>query len=169
MDHPPSPSGLRTRTKTVCLTASTPSHRTAAPRATSGSRHPPSYAAAMMTPHRASYYDLLHAATDLNDDNPFHDDFADEVDQGSGEIEQGSPILLTNPAGVDATVTDTAKVADASTGPGVVTSNAPDTVVMVPPPQCQYLRDQGCPHGRLRAAIGEARFPHQQLLGGGQY
>jgi hypothetical protein len=129
MDRPPSPSGPRTHAKMVCLTASTPSHRTAAPRATSGSRHPPSYAAAVITPHRAGYYDPLCAAMDPDDDNPFHDDSMDEVDQGAGEIEQGSPILLTNPAGIDAMTTDTAEVADASSGPGMATGNAPDTVV----------------------------------------
>jgi hypothetical protein len=134
MECPPSPSGPRTHAKTVRLTASTPSHRTAAPRATSGSRHPPSYAAAAMTPHRAGYYNPLRAATDPDDDNPFYDDSVDEVDQGSGEIKQRSLILLTNPAGVDATATDTAEVADTSGGPGVVTGDAPDTVVTAAPP-----------------------------------
>ncbi len=134
MDRPTSPSGPQTRAKTVRSTASTPSHRSAAPRATSGSRHPPSYAAAAMTPHRVGYYDPLCTATDPDDDNPFHDDSTDEVDQGSGEIEQRSPILLTDPAGVDAMAMDTAEVADASGGPGVVTGNAPNTVVTGAPP-----------------------------------
>jgi hypothetical protein len=136
MDRPPS----RTRTKTVHSTASTPSHRTAAPRATSGSRHPPSFSAAAMTPHRAGYYNPLCAATDPDDNNPFYVDSADEVDQGLGEIEQGSPILLTNPGGVDATGTDTAEVADASGGPDVVTGDAPDTVVMAAPPNVNTPR-----------------------------
>ncbi len=118
MDRPPSPApGPRIRAKM----ARTPSHRTATPRATSGSHTPP----------RAGKYDPLRAATNLDSDNPFHGDSADE----DSELGEGSPALLTNPAGVDATVTVTeAAVADASGGSGVVSGDNSNTVVTNPPP-----------------------------------
>ncbi len=134
MDRPPSPSSLRTRAKTAC---STPSHRTATPRAASGSRHPQSYAAAVTTPPRAGYYNLFCATTGHEDDNPFQ---VDSDDKDADVIASGSPILLTNPAGVAVTAADTAEVADAPGGPGVATSDAPGTVVgattATPPPWC---------------------------------
>jgi hypothetical protein len=121
MDRPPSPSGPRTHAK---IARSTPSHRTANPRGTSGSCQPPSYAAAVTTPPRAGYYDLLCAAMGHEDDNLFQ---LDSDDKDADVIASRSLILLTNPAGIAVMVADTAEVVDAP-GPGVATGNAPGTV-----------------------------------------
>ncbi len=102
---------------------------------TSGSHHPPSYTAAVMTPPRAGYYDLLRAAMGHEDNNPFQ---FDSDDEDADMIASGSPILLTDSAGIAVTAANTAEVADAPGGPGVATGNAPGTVVgattATPPP-----------------------------------
>jgi hypothetical protein len=108
MERPASPPGPRTRAKTSCPILSpinTPPHRTSVPRATSDSRPPTNYAAAVMTTTRASSYEPLreHENSD-NDDNPFHVDSEDED-------EPPSPVLLTDPAGVNTTVADTTDAA----------------------------------------------------------
>jgi len=102
MERPPSPLGPRTRAKTarpnVLSPINTPPHRTSVPRATSDSRPPTNYAAAVMTTTRASFYEPLceHENSD-DDDNPFRVDSKDED-------EPQSPVLLTNPARVNTTV-----------------------------------------------------------------
>jgi hypothetical protein len=109
MERPPSPPGPRTHTKTprpnVPSPINTPPHRTSVPRATSDLRPPTNYAAAVMTTTRASFYEPLceHENSD-DDDNPFHVYSKDED-------EPLSPVLLTNPAGVDTAVDDTTDAA----------------------------------------------------------
>ena len=122
MERPPTPSGLRTRSRTEPPSTAPPSHRSASPRATSTSgrrrrnaRRPASFAAAVSTPPRTGYYAPLVAATPRDDDNPFAIDSGPDDDDSA---EGGSPLLLTDPAGADgapANNTDTlAAIAGAS-------------------------------------------------------
>ncbi len=138
MERPPSPPGPRTRANTARPNApspiDTPPHRTSVPRATSDSRPPTNYAAAMITTTRASFYGPLreHENSD-DDDNPFHVNSEDED-------EPQSPVLLTNPTRVDTAVADTTDVATsgvegAPTGEAIIkttdrapTADPPDEV-----------------------------------------
>ncbi len=113
MDRPPSPPGPCTHAQAARSNAPSPivapSHRTAVPWATSGSHTPPSYVATVMTPTLTSYFDPLCDDKDPDNDNPFCVDSKDEV-------KQPSPVLLTNPAGVDNTTTAATGVADTPGG-----------------------------------------------------
>jgi len=135
MEHPPSPPGPRTRAKTarpnVLSPINTPPHQTSVPRATSDSRPPTNYAAAVMTTTRVTFYEPLceHENSD-NDNNPFHIDSEDED-------EPPSPVLLTDPAGIDTTVADTTDsatlgVEDAPTSKAIVKTT--DTASTADPP-----------------------------------
>jgi hypothetical protein len=135
MDRPPSPPGPRTRAKTahpnVLSPINTPPHQTSVPRATSDSRPPTNYAAAVMTTTRVSFYEPLceHENSD-NDNNPFHIDSEDED-------ELPSPVLLTEPTGVDTAVADTTDavtsgIEDAPTGKAIVKTT--DTAPTADPP-----------------------------------
>jgi hypothetical protein len=70
-----------------------------------------------MTPTLTSYFDPLCNDKDPDDDNPFCVDSEDEV-------KQPSPVLLTDPAGVDDMATTATGVADTPGGPGADTGNA---------------------------------------------
>ncbi len=123
MDHPPTPPGPRTRAQAARSSASSPivapPHRSAIPRAFSGSP----------TPASMGYYNPLHDDVGNPDDaNPFHVDSEDED-------EQSFPVLLSNLAGIDATaaatadVVGTAGLAGATTGDvtaGIETAAATD-------------------------------------------
>jgi hypothetical protein len=109
MEGPPSPPGPRTPTKTarpnVLSPINTPPHRTSVPRATSDLHPPTNYAATVMTTTQASLYEPLCEHKNSNDDdNPFQVDSKDED-------EQPSPVLLTDPVGVDTAVADTTDAA----------------------------------------------------------
>jgi hypothetical protein len=121
MDRPPSPPGPRTHAQAACSNAPSPivapSHQTAVPRATSGSHTPPSYVATVMTPTLTSYFNPLCDDKAPDNDNPLCVDSKDEV-------KQPSPVLLTNPAGVDNMMTAVTGVADTPGGSGANTGNA---------------------------------------------
>ena len=125
MDHPPTPPGPRTCAQAAWLSAPSPivapPHRSAISRAFSGSP----------TPASMGYYDpLCNDADDPDDANPFHID-------SENEDKQSSPLLLSDPASVDATAAATAAVmgtaglADATTGD--VTAGIESTATMTDP------------------------------------
>jgi hypothetical protein len=130
MEGPPSPPGPRTCTKTarpnVPSPIDTPPHRTSVPRATSDSRPPMNYAAAVITTTQASFYGPLREHENSNnDDNPFCVNSEDKD-------EPQSPVLLTNPARIDTAVADTTDAATlgiegAPTGKAIV-----ETTYMAP-------------------------------------
>jgi hypothetical protein len=135
MERPPSPPGLRTRAKTarpnILSPINTPPHRTSVPWATSDLPPPTNYATAVMTTTQASFYEPFreHENSD-NDDNPFHVDSEDKN-------EPPSPVLLTNPAGVNTAVADTTDAAtsgveDTPTGEAIVETT--DTAPTADPP-----------------------------------
>jgi hypothetical protein len=132
MERPPSPPGPRTCATTarpnVFSPINTPPHWTSVPRATSDLRPPTNYVAAVMTTTQASFYKPLHKHK--NYDNPFHVDSEDKD-------EPQSPVLLTNPAGVDTAVANTTDAAtlgieDAPTGKAIVKTM--DTAPTADPP-----------------------------------
>jgi hypothetical protein len=125
MDHPPTPPGPRTRAQAARLSAPSsivaPPHQTTIPRAFSGSP----------TPAPTGYYNLLRDGMDDPDDaNPFHVNSEDED-------KQSSPVLLSNPAGVDAMAAATADVVGTAglvgATPGDVTAGIESTAAATDP------------------------------------
>jgi hypothetical protein len=143
MERPPTPPGPHTRAMKERLFTPTPSHWSASPRATSASarrcqrsRRHASSATALPTPPRAGYYGPLGAATARDDGNPFTIDSEDD-DDNEYKFE-GSPPLLTDPAGVAGNPAGAtgflAVIAGASADSGTMTGNGSNDAVVDPPP-----------------------------------
>jgi hypothetical protein len=154
MDHPPTPPGPRTRAQAAWSSAPSPivapPHQSAIPRAFSGSP----------TPASTGYYDPLRDdADDPDDANPFHVASEDED-------KQSSPVLLSDPAGINATaaatadVVGTAGLAGATTGD--VTAGIESTAAATDPTDATVPSDLAVPpavNAAIVAAVVSAPSP----------